>query len=334
MPEPTPFAFTHQPVLLEQVLQNLTVTPDAVVVDGTVGLGGHALALARQLGPTGTFLALDRDPAALAQARARLEAEPAIVCHCHWVNRPFADLPQALAALNILAITGALLVDLGVSSYQLDDGSRGFSFQSDGPLDMRMNPNDPDLPTAADLVNTAAESQLAQWFFEYGEERYSRQVARAIVTDREATPFTTTKPLADLISRVVRAQGKGKTAKGKGGRGEERIHPATRVFQALRIAVNDELGQLTTLLEHLPTLLAPGARAGLISFHSLEDRLVKQAGKRYSLTCTCPAWFPICQCGQQPVFKVLSNRPLIATDTEAKANPRARSAKLRVFERV
>jgi 16S rRNA (cytosine1402-N4)-methyltransferase len=325
-----PFAFNHAPVLLAQVIEALPLAPDAVLVDGTVGLGGHAMALAKQLGPHGVFVALDRDPAALDQARTRLEADPTIVCQCHWINRPFAEVAEVLEDLSITAITGALLVDLGVSSYQLDDGSRGFSFNADGPLDMRMNPNDGRLPSAADLVATASEAQLAQWFFEYGEERYSRPIARAIVTDRTDTPFLTTKPLAELIARVARAQTKGKSSGGS----NERIHPATRVFQALRIAVNDELVQLETLLATLPHVMAPGARAGLISFHSLEDRLVKQAGKAYAVACVCPAWFPVCQCNKKPVFKVLGNKPMVASEEETAHNPRSRSAKLRVWQRL
>lgn len=315
----------HQPVLLAEVVHWLPLPPSAVWVDGTLGFGGHTATVARQLGPDGLLIGIDQDAEALAFAQQRLEADPALSCSKRFIHANFDVLPQVLADQGIATITGALLLDLGVSSFQLDQAKRGFSFQQDGPLDMRMNATDPQQPTAAEWVNTASEAQLADCLHRYGEERLARPIARAIVRAREAEPFASTRPLAQVVAATVRRLQPNR---------KEPIHPATRTFQALRIVVNDELGALQRLLAELPQVLAPGARVGIISFHSLEDRLVKQAFRRLSGQCQCPPDFPVCQCGATAVLKPMTGRPVTATRSECLQNPRARSAKLRVAVRV
>jgi 16S rRNA (cytosine1402-N4)-methyltransferase len=287
----------HVPVLFDEVLKFLDVRPGAVVADATLGLGGHSSAIARRLGATGRLICFDRDPQAMELAKARLAevaAElgpemPEVV----FEPRAFSEAKDALAA----GLLDGLLADFGVSSLQLDQAQRGFSFRSDGPLDMRMDTRGGE--TAEQVVNQADEDELANLIYEFGEERRSRRIARAIV---RARPIQTTAELARVVSAAAPSM-KGDT-----------IHPATRTFQALRIRVNDELGEIRTLLESAPSLLKPGGRLVLISFHSLEDRLVKDALR---------------DGGREGIYEVLTKKPVTATDEEERRNPRARSAKLR-----
>ena len=288
----------HTPVLSDQLLALLDPQPGQTVLDCTLGRAGHAALLTARIGASGTLVGLDMDEANLAFAREQLAAVP---CRIELRHANFADAPHVLRELGIAGVD-VLLADLGFASNQMDDPARGLSFAADGPLDMRL---DRSLPhTAADLVATLDERELADVIYEYGEERLSRKIARKIVAEREQRPILTTMDLA----RLVRA------AYGRAGR--SRIDPATRTFMALRIAVNDELGSLRRLLEHLPRLLNPGARAAIISFHSLEDRLVKQC------------FVAMERDGQA---QRLTRKPLSATDAERHANPRSRSAKLRVL---
>ncbi len=309
--QPEPVAFHHVPVLLEAVLEALRPAPGATLIDATVGGGGHALALLRAAQPGGRLLGIDADPAALAAAHARLSAADlppgSFVLH----HGRFADL-QAIAAAHGFAEVDAVLFDLGVSSHQLDTPERGFSFAAEGPLDMRLDPTGG--PSAADLVNRLDERELAELIFRYGEERASRRIARLIVERRRQAPITTTADLAALVRRAV----------GRGGR--ERIHPATRTFQALRIAVNRELEQLEAALPQAVELLRPGGRLAVISFHSLEDRIVKQFFRAESGYGGSAAARP-------PRLTIITRKPIEADAAEIAANPRARSARLRVAER-
>ncbi|MEB3222086.1 MAG: 16S rRNA (cytosine(1402)-N(4))-methyltransferase RsmH [Candidatus Sericytochromatia bacterium] len=304
--------FSHQPVLLDPVLHWLAPSPGDVVLDGTVGGAGHACALWRHIAPTGLVVGLDRDPAALAAAGDRLAEEGAR----HQLHRTTFD---RLAELGLPPLD-VVLLDIGVSSPQLDRAERGFSFRQAGPLDMRM---DPDAPmTAADMLREASEAELARVFFELGEERQGRRVARALVAHREAGGWwDNTATLADFIARIV-------------GRGSGQIHPATRVFQALRIAVNDELGMLRRALPAAVAALKPGGRLGVITFHSLEDRIVKQFFQGEARGCICPPRQPVCTCSHRPSLEVVTRKPVVASDEEARGNPRARSAKLRVARRL
>lgn len=315
--------FHHLPVMLGAVLELLAVRAGGTYVDGTTGGGGHGAAIL-EAAPGVSLIGLDRDPAALAAARPRLEAAAARSGgRVTLVRGSFGDLAEHLESLGVSAIDG-LLVDLGVSSPQLDVAERGFSFQRAGPLDMRMDPDGE--VTAADLVNDRPVEALEAWFRDYGEERHARLVARAVVERRGRKPFETTTELAELVSRVVSRFGP------PGGKG--RIHPATRVFQALRIAVNDELGEVERLLPQAVGALREGGRIAVISFHSLEDRIVKQGFRAEAEPCICPPDFPICACGRVARLKVLTRRPVEASEDEVRQNPRARSARLRAAERV
>lgn len=304
----------HEPVLFEEVLANLDVKRGGRYIDGTLGGGGHAEAILERVGPDGRVLGIDRDPQALALARARLARFPNAVCE----RGNFADM-KALAEQNGFVGADGILLDIGVSSMQLDTPGRGFSFQADAALDMRM---DPDLPrTAADWVNEAPEADLADLLWRYGEERASRRIARVVVESRQRAPIRRTGELAELVSR----------AKG-GPRG--RVHPATQTFQALRIAVNDELVALERGLEAAFELLKTGGRLAVISFHSLEDRMVKQrmtahVGRRESLEAGGERWIV-----SRPQMKWIVKSPAMAGEAEIKRNPRSRSARLRVVERI
>lgn len=289
----------HVPVLAAEILHYFSPKPGETMVDCTLGRGGHALLIAPLLGPAGCYLGLDVDPANLQFAQNRLQSNSANVT-CIQAN--FQQLRQALDELGINRIN-LLLADLGFSSNQMDDPQRGFSFQQDGPLDMRLNPGLPS--SAADLVNRLPERELADLIYQYGEERLSRRIARNIVANRHRSPILTTAQLAQIVRHAY----------GPAGR-HQRIDPATRTFMALRIAVNDELDALDRLLESLPGILAPGARAGIISFHSLEDRRVKQAWQKYRAS---------------NMAEILTKKPVIAGPEECELNPRSRSAKLRVM---
>ena len=308
-------AFSHRPVLLDECVEALNVKPGGVYVDGTLGGGGHSEAICRLL-RGGRLIGIDRDETALATASERLSGFDCFTP----VRGNFRDVAAILADLGINEIDGMLL-DLGVSSPQLDEASRGFSYMADAPLDMRMDASSG--ATAADLITGADEEELARIFFEYGEERYSRRIAAAIVRKRAEAPIETTGELVEIIKGAMPAAAL-----------REKQHPAKRVFQALRIAVNDELGALEELLDTAPDLLAPGGRLAIISFHSLEDRLVKNAIRKRERGCTCPPDLPVCVCGFVQTLRSVGRQPVTAGEAELKINPRARSAKLRVAERI
>lgn len=308
-------SFEHTPVLLTEVVEGLALKPGACWVDGTLGGAGHALALLEQTAPHGRLIGIDADPAALAAAEARLRAalgdsyeQRVTLVHGH-----FDQLEEIAARLQIAALDGVLF-DLGVSSHQLDTPDRGFSFLNDGPLDMRLDPTQGE--TAADLLAYSDERTIADLIFQYGEERASRRIARAIVEQRRSKPLTTTAELAELVTRAM------------GGR-RGQIHPATRTFQALRIAVNQELRRIERVLPQAVSLLRPGGRLGVISFHSLEDRIVKQFMRAESGYAggDNPASGPV-------RLEIITRKPLVASDQEQRQNPRSRSAKLRIAERV
>jgi len=304
---------SHIPVMLDEVLKQLDPQPGQCFIDATVGAGGHSEAILKAIAPHGRVLALDADPAALDVARQRLAP------HCHriqFVNASFDQVARVAQRHSFTPIHGVLL-DLGLSSMQLSAVERGFSFQSEGPLDMRYDPSGP--TTAADLVNNLSQSELADLLYRLGEERRSRAIARAIVAAR---PLRTTRELAEAVLRAV------------GGQGKARIHPATRTFQALRIAVNAELDILSRALPEATALLTPGGRLAIISFHSLEDRIVKNFFLQESKDCICPAEQPVCTCNHRATLRIITRKPITASNHEVNLNPRARSAKLRVAERL
>jgi len=305
--------FLHEPVLAHQVVELLRPGPGRLFLDGTLGGGGHSSLF---LAAGAQVIGMDKDPRALAAASARLarygEAFRA-------VRGDFRDAHNVLAALGLDGVDGAL-VDLGVSSPQLDDPSRGFSFRDGGPLDMRMGPEG---ETLADLLARLDERELAGILSNYGEEPFARPIARAIMRAVEAGEPLDTARLAELVGGAIPRKAWPK-----------RIHPATRTFQALRIAVNDELGALAAWLEALPQLVRPGGRAGAIAFHSLEDRAVKEKFRALCQTCVCPPGMPVCGCGAKASFKPVTRKPAVAGAAELARNPRSRSARLRVVERL
>ncbi|WP_373532168.1 16S rRNA (cytosine(1402)-N(4))-methyltransferase RsmH [Vampirovibrio sp.] len=307
----------HIPVLLNAVLDALSPEAGRVYVDATLGAGGHSEAILERLGVDGRLFGIDQDPAALKMATDRLLRFGSAF---QPVAGNFSEIARLMPAQG-LPITGGVLADIGVSSMQLDQAERGFSFSKQAALDMRMNPDS--ALTAAEVINTYSEADLLRIFSEYGEEHMSKTLAREIVIHRKAQPFETTLALANFIASQYKRVGK-----------HEKIHPATRVFQALRIEVNDELGSLQRFLQSLPPLLAPGAKILIISFHSLEDRIIKDFFKTESKNCICPPRLPICQCHHQATLKLPKGQPIEATDAEIKMNPRSRSAKLRVAIRV
>lgn len=281
-------------------------------MDATVGAGGHAAGILQASSPEGKLLGLDRDPQALELASQRLSVYGDRVV---LRQASYTTLLEQLAAIGWTGVQGVLM-DLGVSSMQIDTPERGFSFQSEGPLDMRFDPSQ--ATTAADLVNRLSETELADLIWEFGEERHARRIARAIV---QARPLQTTTQLADVVLKAVRGE-------------RSKIHPATRTFQALRIAVNEELKGLAETLPQAVKALAPGGRLAVISFHSLEDRIVKQFFRRESRDCICPPDQPVCICGHKASIREITRRPIVANEEEIAANPRARSAKLRVAEKL
>ena len=308
--------YTHKPVLLEECLDGLNIRPGGVYLDGTLGRAGHSLEIVKRLA-AGRLIAIDRDKAALDAAPARFGE---YLDRVTLVQGSFGGLAGILASLNVGGVDG-MLFDLGVSSPQLDDGSRGFSYLQDAPLDMRMDQSAP--LTARDVVNGWSQEELKRVLWQYGEERYAGPIAAAIVRERGNAPIETTGQLAELIRSAMPAKAC-----------REKQHPAKRSFQAIRIAVNDELGELERLLECALEALNPGGRLAIISFHSLEDRLVKTAYARWARGCTCPPDFPVCVCGKTPRVKLVGRRPITAGEEEVKENPRARSAKLRLAERL
>lgn len=306
--------FHHIPVLLNETIELLDCRPGDIIVDGTLGGGGHASEIIRRILPGGLLVGIDQDPEALRAARERLMpyGDSLITVHDN-----FANLEQIMHRCSLSHIDG-MLIDLGVSSYQLDTGSRGFSYQEDARLDMRMNPNQ-DL-SAYEVVNEYEEDRLARIIADYGEERWAKRIAQFIVKNR---PIETTGQLTEVIKAAIPAKAR-----------RHGPHPAKRTFQAIRIEVNNELGNLRKVIEQAISFLRPGGRLCVITFHSLEDRIVKTAFRNMENPCTCPPRAPICTCGKKPLVKVLTRKPVIPTDEEIDANPRARSAKLRACQKL
>ncbi|MDX9956396.1 MAG: 16S rRNA (cytosine(1402)-N(4))-methyltransferase RsmH [Anaerolineae bacterium] len=312
----------HLPVLLNEVLEGLAAKSGGMYIDGTVGGGGHAAALLEASAPDGCLLGFDRDPHAVARAQARLQAFGSRV---RIIHTAYTALEAVAQVEGFLSVDGVLL-DLGFSSYQVDDPERGFAFRHEGPLDMRFDPTTSE-PTAAELVNELPESELAALLWRYGEEPRSRVIARAIVAAR---PVHSTQHLAQVIFAAV---GRGSSRSVHGER-RPATHPATRTFQALRIVVNGELEALEAVLPQTLTVLRPGGRLAVITFHSLEDRMVKRFFQQAVHPCICPPAAPICTCGRQPTLRLITRKPLTPGADELAANPRSRSAKLRIAERL
>lgn len=308
--------YTHKPVLLNECLDGLNIRPDGIYVDGTLGRAGHSREIARRL-TTGRLICIDRDQAALDAAPARLEG---LMDRVTLVHGNFSQVAEILRELKVAGGDG-MLFDLGVSSPQLDEAARGFSYLQDAPLDMRMDQSAP--LTAYEVVNTWSGEELKRILWQYGEERYSGLIAAAIVRQRETAPIETTLELAELIRDAMPAKAR-----------REKQHPAKRSFQAIRIAVNDELGEVERLLDSVLEALNPGGRLCIISFHSLEDRLVKTAYAGWAKGCTCPPDFPVCVCGKTPKVRLVGKRPIVSGEEELEENPRARSAKLRIAEKL
>jgi 16S rRNA (cytosine1402-N4)-methyltransferase len=304
----------HVPVLWQETLDGLALQPGGRYIDGTAGSGGHAAGILEQTAPDGILLALDTDPEAIVRVQRRLLPFGA---RARVVQANFRDLEMVATREGWLNIDGILL-DLGVSSVQLGTPGRGFSFQDEGPLDMRMDPGRG--VTAADLVNTLPQAQLTDLLRTYGEEAQAARIGATIVLERARQPFTTTKQLADLVARV------------KGRRG--RIHPATTVFQALRLAVNAEIENIEMVLPQAVRLLRPGGRLAVISFHSLEDRMVKRFMHEEAKECRCPPAQPVCTCSRQPTLRLLDRHAIVPSEEEVRRNPRARSARLRLAVRL
>ena len=310
-------AFGHKPVLLEECLTALHIKPNGVYVDGTLGRAGHSVEIAKRLTGGGRLICLDRDETAIAAAKVRLAD---YMDRVTLVHSNFSRLGEVLAELGVSGADG-MLFDLGVSSPQLDEAQRGFSYMHDAPLDMRMDQTA--ALTARDVVNGWSYEELRRILFEYGEERYAPAIAKAIVHRRQEAPIETTGQLAEIIRQAMPAAAL-----------REKQHPAKRSFQAIRIAVNDELGAVRQGMEAAIDHLNPGGRLAVITFHSLEDRIVKNVFQDAAKGCTCPPSFPVCVCGHKPKIKILTKKPIIATREEVEENPRSRSAKLRVAERV
>ena len=305
--------FTHVPVLLEECIEGLDIKPDGVYVDGTAGGAGHSSAIAARLGENGRLIALDRDPDAVRTASERLSVFPNVTV----IHSNYSQMRQVLDEIGVGKVDGVLM-DLGVSSYQLDEGSRGFSYHSDAPLDMRMSKEG---VSAADIVNTYSESELARIIFEYGEEKFSRRIASNIIAAREKAPIETTLQLADIIRNSVPQKAR------------REKNPCKKTFQAIRIAVNGEFEHLSMGLDEAFYSLKPCGRLAVITFHSLEDRLVKKKFAEWCKGCICPPDFPQCVCGHKPQGKLVNRKPIEAKEKELKRNNRSRSAKLRIIER-
>ena len=316
LPSVLPTESDHVPVLAEEIVSLLDPRPGETVVDGTFGAGGHSVLLAGRLRGDGKLIAIDRDPA-VAPYFERFRRETGVKARLH--HGEFSSVLQHLAENGVRA--DAILLDLGVSSMQLDRPERGFSYAADAPLDMRMDPRQ--AYSARELVNESGEQELADIFKRYGEERYARQIARAIVRRRRSEPFERTGDLVEVVKAAI-------PAPARFGEG----HPAKRVFQALRIDVNDELGALERSLPSALEMLRPGGRLAVISFHSLEDRIVKQFLRKQEQGCTCPPDFPVCVCGSEPTMRATPRRAVRPTAAEVARNPRAQSARLRVGTKV
>ena len=311
--------FHHVPVLLDECLEGLDIKPEGTYLDGTLGGAGHSVEILKRL-RGGRLFGIDRDAEAIAAATKRIEAAGLSQAFTP-IHGNFHDAKALLSELGVTALDGALL-DLGVSSHQLDEGERGFSYQGDFPLDMRMDKSAP--LTAADIVNTASEKELAEILRSYGEENWAVQIARVISDRRKIHRIETTKQLVDIIDAAIP----------KKIRARDASHPARRTFQALRIAVNDELKPLEQALRDISDLLKPGGRFCVIAFHSLEDRIVKTTFRNMADPCTCPKSFPVCVCGKKPTVKMITTKPITAGDSELEANARARSATLRIIQKL
>ena len=308
--------FHHVSVLLDECIEGLNIRPDGIYVDGTLGGAGHSSQIAKRL-TTGRLIGIDRDPVALKAASQRLEP---YMDRVTLVHSNFCEIASVLKELDIDGVDGILL-DLGVCSPQLDDGARGFSYMADAPLDMRMN--NEDALTAHTVVNTWPQEELKRILYDYGEERYAPQIAAAICRRREEKPIETTLELVDVIRSAMPAAAL-----------REKQHPAKRSFQAIRIAVNDELGSVEKVMRDAIPCLNRGGRLAIITFHSLEDRIVKTGMVNASKGCTCPPNFPVCVCGKKPQVKLISKKPIVSGEEELERNPRARSAKLRICEKL
>ena len=306
----------HVSVLLQECIENLNIRPDGVYVDGTLGLGGHSVEIASRL-TTGRLIGIDRDRSALARAGSRLSP------YADRITLVHGNFSDAAAILDELGIPGAdgMLFDLGVSSPQLDEAQRGFSYMQDAPLDMRMDDSAP--LSAYEVVNTWSEERLNRILWDYGEERYARRITAAILAARAQKPIESTLELVELIRSAMPAAAL-----------REKQHPAKRSFQAIRSAVNDELGEVERMMDSAPDKLNPGGRLCVISFHSLEDRIVKNGIARREKGCTCPREAPVCTCGFVQTLRSVSRKPILPSAEEIESNPRSRSAKLRVAERV
>jgi len=308
--------FKHISVLLNESVDSLNIKPDGIYADGTMGGGGHSEAIAKRLSKNGTLIGIDRDTEALSASKERLKCYNNV----KYVHNNYKNIKAILDDLNIDKIDGAVL-DLGVSSYQLDNAERGFSYMEDAPLDMRMNQKSG--KSAYDVINTYSERELSDIFFKYGEEKFSKKIARIIVERRETKPIETTLELVDIIKASIPEKFRQKSS-----------HPAKRVFQAVRIEVNGELEDLKGALDDFFDCLSQGGRLAVITFHSLEDRIVKNAFNEYATGCTCPKDFPICVCNKKPRGKVITRKPVIPTDEEFEFNKRSKSAKLRIVEKL
>lgn len=308
--------FKHISVLRDECIDNLHIRPDGIYVDGTLGGAGHASEVCKRLSPEGRFIGIDQDEVAVANGYEKLGGFGNVTI----VRDNFRNFRSIMQELGIEAVHGVLL-DLGVSSKQLDDGERGFSYMQDAALDMRMDQRS-DF-SAKEVVNTYSKEDLRRIITDYGEEKWAARIAEFIVKERENKPIETTGDLVRIIKEAVP----------KGAR-QDGPHPAKRTFQALRIEVNQELSILEDAISDMAQLLAPGGRICIITFHSLEDRIVKQTFRKLENPCTCPKNFPVCVCGKKPVVKVVTRKPILPSDEEIEANPRSRSAKLRVAERI
>lgn len=301
----------HFPVMLSECIEQLDIKPDGVYIDGTFGRGGHSSEIAKRLS-AGKLYCIDRDDSAIEYGREKFAGMENV----HFIKGNFCEIPETVPEK-----ADGILLDLGVSSPQLDESERGFSYMADGPLDMRMDRNSS--LTAKEIVNTWSFEEIRHILSEYGEERYSSKIASAILREREKKEISTTLELVDIIKSAM-----------PGAALREKQHPAKRSFQGLRIAVNDELGEIERFLEKLPDILKPSGRAVIITFHSLEDRLVKHAFKKAEKPCTCPPSIPVCVCGKKPTLRIVSSKPILPSDDEVEKNPRSRSAKVRVAERL
>lgn len=308
--------FSHEPVLFDACMEGLNIRPDGVYIDGTAGGGGHSFGIAQRL-TSGRLYAFDRDREAIAAATRKLSP---YLDRVTFINREFSQMGIAAAEQGIAGVDGILL-DIGVSSYQLDNPERGFTYMADAPLDMRMRREQ--TLSARDIVNTRSERDLRDILFTYGEERWAGRIARVIVEERGKKPIETTFELNDIIRRAIPPKARADAS-----------HPSKRTFQALRIVVNNELGELTDALEAGTKLLNPGGRFCVITFHSLEDRIVKQFFAAQAKGCTCPPDFPVCVCGKKPTLRLITRKPIEADEDELARNIRSHSAKLRVAEKV